>query len=885
MMNFEEIKRQFDIYDVAVNQLGLELKHIGGGEYRGVSPSPGQHHTDDAFALSTNLQSWHDFSTKEGGSVLDLVAYVKFGSTDSHAIREAARTLAGNDYDSAYWEKRTHQRKQFCTDVAKWHDALMKDEQTLKYLHERRITDETIKTLRLGLVYEYLHVKNELVQEWRLACPYLDAGGKPVYMASRRLDWAAHEDSPKYHKLKQNEFLRNALFGLNTIPYKDSECDTLFIGEGLFDAVSLIQEGYHALFTIGGTAGKENDEKILQQARRFRRLITAFDIDTNFSGQRFTVSYGKKFLNAGLNFEYIPSYGEGHKDVSDYYTDGGNLHELVDSSVNGYVFMSRYSFWETQPKLLSEYCPFKSLSPNEKAIALAEVKKFIHKLQTFIDDDDMIQILDALKEYYPHDKIDKFAQGLTQQELIMMMRDDFLEGRHVFFHGTIKGGSFYEYQPAGYWARLTDASMQSEISKHFRHSKSNKVFYELTTMVRLMHTEHSLPKFNQKRLWAFKNGVLDLDTGELRQPKPDDFLTWQVEYGYDAEATCPLFDKFLAECANNETSRIDFIDDLLGYIPYEDNRLEKIFVLIGEGMNGKGTFLNVIENLVRNVNYDSNGFQSYTNVPLSEFNKPTQRIMLDGSIVNLSYDLNENLRGCESDIKSVASGESISGNRKFCDSESFTPRCKLICASNHMLKLSDDSFGMRRRLMFCRFENCFKGRENVNLKKQLISELSGIFNRMYRAYKTLLKREKELGSSAIRACIDNDELMTDFTQTANPVAAFWNEFKDEYLSRGKAKKSEIFDAYVAFCQRNGKFTGTESDFHKKLKKVASDEGITIKDTRHRENDSRPYYCQFNSTHEAVQSERMKVQESEQNTEPQQITLDDVLNDKNLELDI
>ena len=458
----------------------------------------------------------------------------------------------------------------------------------------------------------------------------------------------------------------------------------------------------------------------------------------------------------------------------------------------------------------------------------------------------------------------------NSHEILMTMRDDFLEGKHIFFHGTIKGGSFYEYQPAGYWARLTDASMQSEISKHFRHSKSNKVFYELTTMVRLMHTEHSLPKFNQKRLWAFKNGVLDLDTGELRQPKPDDFLTWQVEYGYDAEATCPLFDKFLAECANNEPSRINFLDDMLGYIPYEDNRLEKIFVLVGEGMNGKGTLLNVIENLVRNVHANSNGFQSYTNVPLSEFSKPTQLIMLDGSIVNLSYDLNENLRGCESALKSVSSGDTVNGNRKFCDSESFTPRCKLICASNHMLKLSDDSFGMRRRLMFCRFANCFKGRENVNLKKQLISELPGIFNKMYRAYKALLERENELGSSAIRTCIDNDELMNEFNQTANPVAAFWNEFKNEYLSRGELPKAKIFDDFKAFCERNGKFAGTESNFHKNLKRVATDEGITIKDTRHRENGMQPVYCLFNR----VNAPETTVTET---TAQKNITLDDVLN--------
>lgn len=460
----------------------------------------------------------------------------------------------------------------------------------------------------------------------------------------------------------------------------------------------------------------------------------------------------------------------------------------------------------------------------------------------------------------------------TKHELLMSMRSDFLEGRHIFFHGTIKGGLYYEYQPAGFWVRMTDASMQSELSKHFGHSKSNKDISNLSMMIRLMTTKHSMPLFNSKRLWLFQNGVLDLDTGILRNPMPDDYLTWQVSYGYDEDATCPTFDNFMQQITLNEASRLDFLDDVMGYIPYEDNRLEKIFVLIGEGMNGKGTFLNVIENLVRNVNSYSNGFQSYTNIPLYELTKPTQIIMLDGSIVNLSYDLNENLKGCESALKSIASGDTISGNRKFCDTVSFTPRCKMICASNHMLKLRDDSYGMRRRLMFCRFANSFEGRENTKLKKQLTAELPGIFNRMYRAYKKLIEREKEFGSRAIRPCIDNDEFITEFTQIANPVAAFWADFKDEYISRGEVKKSDIFDAFRAFCERNSRYAGDERIFYKNLKKVANDDGITIKDTRHREEKKQIYYCQFMSSG-AIEANAQKY-----------ITLDDVLNDDLLEID-
>lgn len=848
-MNFEEIKRNYSVYDVAVHKLGLELTQTSSGEYRGVSPSPGPHNTNDALSISGDM--WHDFSTGEGGSVLDLVAYVKFGATDTHSILEAAKFLSGNSYNSAYWVKRTAQRDNFCVNVAKWHEALLKDSQTLDYLHGRGITDETIEKLGLGLVNEYIHIGNELVQEWRLSCPYLDAGGKPIYMASRSLPWAAHEGSPKYHKLKQNEFLKNSLFGLNTIPLKDSECDILFVGEGMFDGISLIQAGYPALFTIGGAAGKDNDAILLQQARRFRRIITAFDIDKNLSGQRFTVSYGKKFLREKLNFSCVTDYGEGNKDVSDFYAAGGNVQELIDSSMNGYEFMSRFTFWENTPRTLEGYHPFYSLSANEKGVMLGEVKKFVHVLKRFLPEiqqpsffgGDMQHVLDALAEYYPPEAIAKFNEPPTQQEVLCSMRDEFLDGRHVLFNGSIKGGSYFEYQPAGYWAQMTDADMQSEISAHFKHDRDNRTISQLSMMTRLMTTQPVMPKFNRKRLWLFQNGVFDFDTGELREPKPDDYLSWQVGYSYDAEAECPTFDKFMAECADNEPSRIALLTDLLGYLPYENNRLDTLFILIGEGNNGKSTFLHVLESLIRSTNERANA-QSVTNIQPSTFDKPTELIQLEGSIANIAYDINPDLRDCESALKSISSGDVISGNLKFHDTRSFTPRCKMIFASNRMIRVKDDSLGMRRRLKFCKFANDFTGREDTQLGEKLKAELPGIFNKMFKAYKALLEREKKFGNRAIRPCIDQSEFISEFTQTVSAVAAFWAEHKEEFIGREIAK-DKLFDDFKEFCERDGRYAGHKFQFHKDLKKAAENDGITITSPRHKEGKKQPAYSVFN----------------------------------------
>ena len=837
MSDFKKIKDNISIYDVAVNQLGMTLRAVGDGEYRGVSIAPGSHTHDDGFSLDTKKNEWFDFTLGFGGSVLDLVAYLKFGSVD--CIREAAKFLDG-DTDNGYWNKYADKRKKFEADVEKWHEALMKNERTLEYLHGRRITDETIERFKLGLINEYIRINGELVQEWRLSCPYFDRNGKPFYMASRALSWAAHEDSMKYHKLKlkQDDFLKNGLYGLNTL--RDSKHgNTLVIGEGLFDMLSFAQEKYPVLSSIGGPFKKDHIPEMMIEAAKYRRIFTVFDIDKNLSGQQFTCRMGMHFLRAGIAFRAIPSFGEGNKDVSDYYTAGGNLQELLDSAVNGYVFMTGFTFWENSPKKIEG--SFYSLSKAEKDKALSEVKQFVYKLKSFLEPKEFTEVIEALALYYPEDSLKKYSEGPTAQELLEMDRDEFLEGKHIFFQGSVKGGSFWEYHEKGFWKRITDAAMQGKISQFFGHKKSVKSIRTLSDMVRLYDTREVLPKFNSKRLWLFQNGVLDLDTGELREAKPEDYLTWQVSYRYDSTAKCPKFDKFLEEITCGNTSRLELIDDMLGYLLYEDNRLEKMFVLIGEGQNGKGTLLATIDALTHSVNALED-LQSVSNIPLKDFNNPVQLYQLRGSKVNFSYELNQNLKeDCVSALKSVISGEPVNGNEKFHDSVSIIPRCKLINATNHMPKVYDDTFGMKRRLAFMKFEACFANNPNTHLKEELQEELSGIFNRMYKAYKALLEREKMYGTNAIRLCSDQHDFMTEFSQTANPVAAFWNEYGDELVERKEVPTKEVFDMYRNFCERNSRFAGTENNFGKALTRAVKNADIELKKTRH-VIDGKQTYC-------------------------------------------
>ena len=268
-----------------------------------------------------------------------------------------------------------------------------------------------------------------------------------------------------------------------------------------------------------------------------------------------------------------------------------------------------------------------------------------------------------------------------------------------------------------------------------------------------------------------------------------------------------------------------------------------MFILLGEGENGKGTYLKTLEALFSNSNTRANS-QSVTNIQPCELDKPTERIALEGSMLNIAHDIDPNLKGCASYLKSITSGDTITGNFKFCDTRSFSPRTKLICSTNHMIEVNDDSYGMRRRLMFCKFTACFKGRADIHLLDKLKAELPGIFNRVYRAYQALLEREKTEGNNAIRETVDQNACLATFNYIANPVAAFWNEYGEGYIAHHEVLKATVFDDYAEYCRRNSLLAGTENKFHESLQKILGVKGKDWDTTRHKEHGKQPIYYIF-----------------------------------------
>lgn len=97
------------------------------------------------------------------------------------------------------------------------------------------------------------------------------------------------------------------------------------------------------------------------------------------------------------------------------------------------------------------------------------------------------------------------------------------------------------------------------------------------------------------RVLNFKNGTLDLTTGDLVPHNPDLYLTQQIQYDWRPNTPCPVWESHLNTMCKGNKELIDLIQILAGITLWGDVNREQVFVhLRGEGRNGKGVFMRIM---------------------------------------------------------------------------------------------------------------------------------------------------------------------------------------------------------------------------------------------------------------------------------------------------
>lgn len=309
-----------------------------------------------------------------------------------------------------------------------------------------------------------------------------------------------------------------------------------------------------------------------------------------------------------------------------------------------------------------------------------------------------------------------------------------------------------------------------------------------------------LDLFNKDGYINFREGLFDLKTGNIIDHHPDYYSTLRMDYNYNWNANCPLWLKTLGEIFEDDEGKINILQEFCGYCLTKDTSREKALLLLGESRTGKSTILQTIRALIGTRNCSSVAIKSIAN--------PQYMPLLMNKLVNIDSDVSSKAQDYEAEFKIITSGEPISCNQKFIPTFEFTPYCKLLMAANSFPRIADHSSAFYKRLILIPCERVFDDNEqDIRLKENLHSELSGIFNWAYEGLERLNARGK----------FEHNKFMTDaikeLSDENNPSA----KFIDEHIQikfGSEVRKDELYQKYKAWCEERKAFAVPDIVFSK-----------------------------------------------------------------------
>jgi putative DNA primase/helicase len=302
-------------------------------------------------------------------------------------------------------------------------------------------------------------------------------------------------------------------------------------------------------------------------------------------------------------------------------------------------------------------------------------------------------------------------------------------------------------------------------------------------------------------LIAFRNRLVDYETGEVSALTPKLWIMDGVNFDFDRHARCPRWEQFLEEVFPNDPESQDCIEEQLGYGMTTDMRFEKGALWIGKKRSGKSTIAFVLKSLVGERSHIGLSFHTW----LKSENSGSAMIGKKAGVfadVRLKPSVHYGKVGFDPGGIDHVSAEQllkIIGRDTVSLGEKYERRpwegelwIKFYILSNEVPNLQDAGGVLQSRFIKLDFKQTFWGREDPNLRAKLTAELPGIANRCLAAYRRLCARGGFIQPSA------GLELERKIEARVNPYAAFMQGWVKDGSASGPTV-GEFYSAFETWC--------------------------------------------------------------------------------------
>lgn len=351
-----------------------------------------------------------------------------------------------------------------------------------------------------------------------------------------------------------------------------------------------------------------------------------------------------------------------------------------------------------------------------------------------------------------------------------------------------------------------------EITRHIKRTKSSKGKEAMIKEAQHLEGISVIPdNFDtNSELFNVVNGTLDLRTGELHAHNSMDMITKLAPIVYDINAKCPLWETFVSRVFNGDEELIRFFKTSVGYSLTGYNQEQCMFILYGEGQNGKSTAVETIMHIMGDYAISASPDTFLTRDRSGSATPDIVR--LNGARFVSTTEPQEGARLNESLIKQMTGNDTITARALYSKAIQFKPVFKLWMTTNHKPMVSGTDEGIWRRIRLIPFSYRIpENQRDKELPNKLLLEASGILNWMIEGHKLYMRNGLAMPKSVLDATLEYRSEMDTLIK-----------FVDECLindSVSFVKSSELYHCYRMWLQKNSiQKYATQAKFFRDLNK-------------------------------------------------------------------
>lgn len=313
-------------------------------------------------------------------------------------------------------------------------------------------------------------------------------------------------------------------------------------------------------------------------------------------------------------------------------------------------------------------------------------------------------------------------------------------------------------------------------------------------------------------LLAVQNGVVDLRTGQLVEPRSDYYITLKSPVAYNPDAPTPeRFCQFLDEITCGDVTLREYLLRVLGYCLTGETKEQAFFIFYGNGANGKSVLVNLLRRILGTLT-GSVAQDAFILKKSGNSKNPSLVNVKDSRMVFVS----ESNSGQEMDsalIKSISGGDDVLVRELYKGFVHLNQHFKIFITTNFMPAINFADDAMLRRTKIIRFENRFNDDKcDRDLPAKLEAEAEGILKLLVsyavKYYQDgLAAYEPESISLNYNRCRAESDTIFSF------ICDYLQQSDDD---KDYIQSSVLYNYYIIYCLTRGKKVESQKAFTQEL---------------------------------------------------------------------